>query len=49
MVGNPARRVGWVSRHGEKLHFDAAGFATCPATGEQYQLVNNLCTLITKR
>lgn len=49
MVGNPARRVGWVSRHGEKLHFSADGFATCPATGEQYQLVNNLCTLITKR
>ena len=46
MVGNPARRVGWVSRHGEKLHFDAAGFATCPATGERYQLVDNLCTLV---
>ena len=46
MVGNPARRIGWVSRHGEKLHFDAAGFATCPATGERYQLVDNLCTLV---
>ena len=22
MVGNPARRVGWVSRHGEKLQFN---------------------------
>lgn len=41
MVGNPARCIGWVSRHGEKLHFDEKGYATCPATGEQYQLINN--------
>jgi len=40
MVGNPARRIGWVSRNGEKLQFDAQGFATCPATGEKYQLLN---------
>ena len=33
MVGNPARRVGWVSRYGEKLKFDRDGFAVCPATG----------------
>lgn len=46
MVGNPARRVGWVSRHGEKLHFDEVGFATCPATGEKYQLVNDKCQLV---
>lgn len=46
MVGNPARRVGWVSRHGEKLKFDETGFATCPATGEKYQLVNDLCKLV---
>ena len=46
MVGNPARRVGWVSRHGEKLRFDKDGFATCPATGEKYQLVNDICQLI---
>lgn len=38
MVGNPARRIGWVSRHGEKLTFDADGRATCPATGEKYLL-----------
>lgn len=41
MVGNPARRIGWVSRYGEKLHFDAEGFAICPATNEQYQLIND--------
>jgi UDP-2-acetamido-3-amino-2,3-dideoxy-glucuronate N-acetyltransferase len=46
MVGNPARRIGWVSRHGEKLKFDKDGFATCPATGERYQLINDLCQVI---
>ncbi len=46
MVGNPARRIGWVSRNGEKLHFDAEGFATCPATGEKYQLKNDKVILL---
>jgi UDP-2-acetamido-3-amino-2,3-dideoxy-glucuronate N-acetyltransferase len=36
VAGVPARRVGWVSRHGEQLRFDAAGTARCPATGEEY-------------
>ena len=38
MVGNPARRIGWVSRNGERLTFDEQGLATCPATGEKYRL-----------
>ena len=38
--------IDMVSRHGEKLNFDKEGFATCPATGEKYQLVNDLCKLI---
>ncbi|HEV8689446.1 MAG TPA: acyltransferase [Ideonella sp.] len=38
MAGVPARRIGWMSRHGERLSFDAAGRARCPATGEQYRL-----------
>ena len=40
MVGVPARRVGWMSRHGERLSLPAAGTgeATCPATGERYRL-----------
>ena len=37
-VGNPARRVGWMSVHGERLAFDAAGLASCPATGQRYRL-----------
>ena len=46
MVGNPARRIGWVSRYGEKLHFDEKGQALCPATGEKYELKNDEVRLI---
>ena len=40
MVGVPARRVGWMSRHGERLSLPASGQgeAQCPATGETYLL-----------
>ncbi len=33
MTGNPARRIGWVSRSGERLGPDLR----CPRTGEQYE------------
>jgi UDP-2-acetamido-3-amino-2,3-dideoxy-glucuronate N-acetyltransferase len=40
VVGVPARRIGWMSRHGERLALPARGHgeAACPATGEQYVL-----------
>ena len=38
VVGNPARQIGWISAHGERLEFDENGIATCPATGEKYVL-----------
>ena len=38
VVGNPARQVGWVSEYGHKLSFDQEGWATCPESGEKYQL-----------
>ncbi len=38
VVGNPARQIGWISAHGERLEFDEEGIATCPATGEKYVL-----------
>lgn len=40
MVGNPARRTGWMSAYGHKLTFNAQGHANCPESGEQYELVN---------
>jgi UDP-2-acetamido-3-amino-2,3-dideoxy-glucuronate N-acetyltransferase len=38
VVGVPARRIGWMSRHGERLALPASGHgeAVCPATGERY-------------
>ena len=44
MLGVPARVVGWMSRHGERLTF-SAGQATCPATGERYVLRDDVCAL----
>jgi len=40
VVGVPARRIGWMSRHGERLALPARGLgeADCPATGERYRL-----------
>lgn len=38
VAGVPARRIGWMSRHGERLEFAADGRAHCAATGAIYQL-----------
>ncbi|UOG74718.1 acetyltransferase [Hymenobacter tibetensis] len=40
VYGNPARQRGWMSTHGHQLAFSEAGQATCPESGEQYQLTN---------
>ena len=47
MVGVPARRIGWMSRHGERLALPPSGHgdAICPATGERYQLEGETVTL----
>jgi UDP-2-acetamido-3-amino-2,3-dideoxy-glucuronate N-acetyltransferase len=49
VVGAPARQVGWVSRHGERLELDASGKARCPATGESYQLEEDRLVLAAER
>ncbi|SEF61419.1 MULTISPECIES: acyltransferase [Parabacteroides] len=41
VVGNPSRQVGWVSEYGHQLSFDKAGYATCPESGQEYQLLDN--------
>jgi UDP-2-acetamido-3-amino-2,3-dideoxy-glucuronate N-acetyltransferase len=47
MAGVPARRIGWMSRHGERLplatHGD--GEARCPHTGDLYVMQDGVCTL----
>lgn len=46
VVGNPARRTGWMSEYGHKLAFNAQGEATCPESGQQYRLENDRVTRI---
>jgi UDP-2-acetamido-3-amino-2,3-dideoxy-glucuronate N-acetyltransferase len=46
VVGVPARRIGWMSRYGERLAFDAAGHARCPQTGDEYALDGDSCRLV---
>lgn len=38
VVGNPARQMGWMSEYGHRLEFDTNGVATCPESGDKYQL-----------
>lgn len=40
IVGNPARRIGWMSEYGHRLEFDEDGFAVCQESNERYQLIN---------
>ena len=48
MVGVPARRIGWMSRHGERLGLPVRGEgeASCPATGERYRLRGDVLTRV---
>jgi UDP-2-acetamido-3-amino-2,3-dideoxy-glucuronate N-acetyltransferase len=41
MVGNPARKIAWVSRHGQRLSRpDADGVMSCPESGLRYKEVD---------
>jgi UDP-2-acetamido-3-amino-2,3-dideoxy-glucuronate N-acetyltransferase len=46
VVGVPAKRIGWMTRHGERLALPTSGQgeATCPATGERYRLDGDTLT-----
>ncbi len=46
VVGVPARRIGWMSRHGQRLALPSSGRgqALCPATGESYRLEGDTLT-----
>jgi UDP-2-acetamido-3-amino-2,3-dideoxy-glucuronate N-acetyltransferase len=48
MAGVPARQVGWISRYGERLplRLTGNGEATCPHSGEVYQLADGVCSLL---
>ena len=46
MAGVPARQIGWMSRHGERLTLPMLGNdeANCPTTGERYRLAGDTLT-----
>jgi len=41
VVGNPARQLGWMSAYGHRLEFDETGHATCPESGDVYELTHD--------
>jgi UDP-2-acetamido-3-amino-2,3-dideoxy-glucuronate N-acetyltransferase len=47
MVGVPARQVGWMSQHGERLNLPLSGDAKtiCAQTGQRYVLRDGCCHL----
>lgn len=45
-VGNPAKRIGWVSEYGHRLNFDESGKAICPESKQEYKLENNIVSLV---
>lgn len=40
VVGNPGRRVGWMSEFGHRLNFDKTNTARCSESNEEYELVS---------
>ncbi|MBN1610334.1 MAG: N-acetyltransferase [Polyangiaceae bacterium] len=46
VAGVPARLIGWMSRHGERLWFGPDGLARCPASGETYVLAHDSVRLL---
>lgn len=45
MAGVPAKQIGWMSQHGERLDLPltGSGHALCPQTGSRYTLDNGNC------
>tara|TARA_B100001250_G_C19735876_1_gene760747 strand:+ start:535 stop:1119 length:585 start_codon:yes stop_codon:yes gene_type:complete len=42
IVGNPARKIGWMSEFGERLQFNNDNIAFCKKTESKYLLKNNI-------
>lgn len=47
VVGNPARRIGWVGRTGARLIVDSEGMLVCPDAGERFRLDGEQLTAVT--
>lgn len=50
VAGVPARQIGWMSRHGERLDLPitGSGKAICDVTGDVYEVVGGACRLVEK-
>ena len=48
VMGNPAQQSGWISRNGHRLHFNDKGIATCPETGDIYEITDGEVQVIVK-
>ena len=46
VVGNPSKRIGWVSEYGHKLIFNKDGIAICEESKQKYSLMNNIVNRI---
>jgi len=48
MVGVPARQIGWMSQHGERLELPISGDAdtVCEQTGKRYELRDGQCRML---
>lgn len=46
VVGNPSRLVGWMSEYGHRLDFSEDGTASCPESGDRYQLKDGIVSRI---
>jgi UDP-2-acetamido-3-amino-2,3-dideoxy-glucuronate N-acetyltransferase len=48
VAGVPARQIGWISRHGDKLplRLKGSGEARCPHTGDVYVVQDGICVLL---
>ena len=44
VVGNPSKQIGWMSEYGHRLEFDSEGMASCPESGENYRLKDDMIT-----
>ncbi|MBT8327119.1 MAG: N-acetyltransferase, partial [Bacteroidia bacterium] len=45
IVGNPGQQIGWMSKHGQRLHFND-GIAACPESNEKYEMVDGKVRLL---
>lgn len=48
VVGNPAKKIGWMSEYGHRLEFDENGIAICEESKEKYKILNDTVEKITE-